>query len=294
MFSVESAINYFVNRKFGFTAQLLPHLLSLQKIKDVTAEAPKELIEIEKYKKALRALPISELEIKYQQSVAQDAVQAKQNAIAEEKARFYNLQSANVDFVHWSKAAHWTLDEAIALSFGKEPEEVNWKKIEPLKNKTLFAKNYAKRRDLALRAACWKRFDGVLPPLDFLNWANELKIELPAKMIEEVSKIGGSSVDWHKMYLAKKAECDSLQTKVNEKTEPKQKKESTRKTENLLQVLAGVAIYAYGYKPELEKSTAPKEISDALSALGKKIDQKTVRTWLKEGIELLPANPHSD
>ena len=27
----------------------------------------------------------------------------------------------------------WTLDEAIALSFGKEPSQVNWAKVEGLK-----------------------------------------------------------------------------------------------------------------------------------------------------------------
>jgi hypothetical protein len=37
----------------------------------------------------------------------------------EEQALFFNQPQAAADYVHWSKMAHWTLDEAIALSFWK-------------------------------------------------------------------------------------------------------------------------------------------------------------------------------
>ena len=45
-------------------------------------------------------------------------------AAREEKERFFNLPSADADFPHWSKVAHWFLGEAVALSFGKAPERV--------------------------------------------------------------------------------------------------------------------------------------------------------------------------
>jgi hypothetical protein len=50
----------------------------------------------------------------------------------EEGERFFNRPHANADFDHWSKAAHWTLDEAIALSLGKAPEVAGGKNFAAL------------------------------------------------------------------------------------------------------------------------------------------------------------------
>jgi hypothetical protein len=66
--------------------------------------------------------------------LGEDVERAKQKVIREENERFYNLKFADADFVHWSKAAHWTIYEAIALSFGKEPKVVTWQKIELYKD----------------------------------------------------------------------------------------------------------------------------------------------------------------
>ncbi|OIQ76137.1 hypothetical protein GALL_421890 [mine drainage metagenome] len=76
--------------------------------------------------------------------------------------------------------------------------------------------------------------------------------------------------------------------------EPTSKPESTRKTENLLQALTCIAIDAYGYDPKSGKSTAPSDIASALDFLGKPVNPKTIRGWLKEGADLLPPIPHKD
>ena len=73
-----------------------------------------------------------------------------------------------------------------------------------------------------------------------------------------------------------------------------EKPESTRKTENLLRTLAAVAIDAYGYNPKSAKSTVPQEIADAISEQGVNIDAKTIRNWLKEGMENLPTKREKD
>jgi hypothetical protein len=70
----------------------------------------------------------------------------------QEKERFFNQPRPRADIRHWSKAAHWTLDEAIALSFGKAPEVVKWEKIQPFLQISQFAFQYGRVRDLALRA----------------------------------------------------------------------------------------------------------------------------------------------
>ena len=75
----------------------------------------------------------------------------------EEYERIFYQAHADADFEHWSKAAYWTLDEAVALSFGKSPEIVNWKVVEPDQEVSRFARRYALLRDLAQRAKAVER-----------------------------------------------------------------------------------------------------------------------------------------
>jgi hypothetical protein len=280
MFSVDAAVNYFVQKRYGFRSLAYPAMASMDK--DKTSENHKKLAEFEAFKNELKAMPVNELEQLYNQTKAQDTLQEKLKAVKDEKAQFYNQPYANADFVHWSKAAHWTLDEAVALSFGKEPDQVNWEKLEPLKDKSTFAKNFAKRRDLALRATHWKRFGNTIPPAVFIDWAKELKIELPEALLNAVSEMGMVAVNWHEKFLKLKAEFDTRQ---------KQPSENTQKTDNLLKAIACIAFDAYGYDPKSAKSTVAKDISEALKKHGQSMDPKTIRAWLKNGIELLPRKP---
>lgn len=277
MASTETIISYLVSRKFGSTAILAPALANFDKTQN--SENSKKVAEIEEYKSTLRNIQSNDLLVLYNEELAK-----------QEKERFYNQRYANADFMHWAKAAHWTLDEAIALSFGKEPAIVTWKEIEKLKGQTAFATSFAKRRDLAFRATHWKKFGDTIPPVIFISWAKEINIELPKALIEEVTKIGGSATNWHEQYLKVKADYDVLAAHPTNTQKP----ESTRKTNNVLQAFTAIAIDAYGYDPKAEKSTAPQDIANALEKLGAVGNPKTIRSWLKEGAELLPSNRYKD
>lgn len=293
MNSIDAVIDYFVAKKFGAViASLTTALASFEKSKD--GYNSKQLLEIEEYKLTLRNMPISELLTLHNRALAEDAQRTRQNAINEEKTRFYNLQSANADFVHWSKAAHWTIDEAIALSFGKEPDKVTWKKIEPLKDKTSFANTFAKRRDLAMRATRWKQFANTIPPVIFIDWAKQLKIELPPELLSELANIGCTATNWRERYNTLKTAHDDSAKQLLQKPENILKPESARKVDNLLQAITCIAIDSYRYDPKQEKSNVPQQMSDDISKSGKTIDTKTIRGWLKEGLALLPAKPHKD
>jgi len=41
----------------------------------------------------------------------------------------FRQSTSDADFDRWSKASHWSLDEAIALSLGRAPEIVSWGKL---------------------------------------------------------------------------------------------------------------------------------------------------------------------
>ena len=58
----------------------------------------------------------------------------KKKLAEEDQERFFNQPSADADFDYWSKMAHWTLDEAVALSFGKSPAVVNKKSLSSTAN----------------------------------------------------------------------------------------------------------------------------------------------------------------
>ncbi len=65
-----------------------------------------------------------------------------------------------------------------------------------------------------------------------------------------------------------------------------------RERETLLKLVIGMAIKGYSHDPAALKSTAPKEITDDLAALGISIDTDTVRKYLKEAANtVLPAKP---
>jgi hypothetical protein len=128
----------------------------------------------------------------------------------EERERFLNQPFARADFNHWSKAAHWTLDEAVALSLGKAPEQVNWEKVKPLVHISAFAFQYQRRRDLALRAKLWKQlFDPVLPGF-FLAWAKRTDLEMSPDLEAAVTARGILVADWKTHYEDLKANYDEI------------------------------------------------------------------------------------
>lgn len=207
-------IEYLVNRKFPGSNAPPPinPLSSRSSGGSYNYEAyQKRIADIKTYKDELFKKTQNEVKGLYDEEYEKEVNAIQLKIKLEEQSRFFNQSYANADYVHWSKAAHWTLDEAIALSFGKSPAIVSWKTVEPLTKVSFFANDYAKRRDLALRALPWKKlFDPMLPTI-FISWANELDIELPTDLISNVEKKLGIAINWHNEYKKLKAAYDVLQ-----------------------------------------------------------------------------------
>jgi hypothetical protein len=71
-----------------------------------------------KYRSELENLPIDQLQSLYESEQANSLADMQR----EEDARFFNQPHAKADFDYWSKAEHWSLDEAVALIMGKAPK----------------------------------------------------------------------------------------------------------------------------------------------------------------------------
>ena len=168
-------IEYLVVRRFPFANALRgpPSLLSMAG-GNAYADRQSGLPEIETYKEELRNKRPAELQKLYDEELAKEAAEQIALAESEEQSRFFNQPYAKADVGHWSKTAYWTLDEAIALSLGKAPEQVTSETTKPFVDVSPFAHQYWRRRDLALRAAASKQLSDsdVARPLFGVGQAN--------------------------------------------------------------------------------------------------------------------------
>ncbi len=272
------------------------------------------------YEAELSAMPTEELDTLYKAELATAYAEAEAERQLEEKSRFFNWPTANADFDHWSKAAYWTLDEAVALAFGREPRVVNWDTIKAHVQISGFAGSYSALRDLTLRAqAAQQLYDPVIPGF-FLGWAKRNDIAYPPELEAKVVERGNHVGDWRSLYDDLKRvtdeqaealkriilqrdqtitelgiERDGLLARLAE-DEKLTRTESLggKERESALKLIIGMAVAGYSYNPRAKRNDATADIVDDLDRLGIHLDSDTVRKWLKEGRALLPPETEED
>lgn len=153
-----------------------------------THDWPKLPEDAESYREKLAAMPQEELDRLYQEELQKQWEE-------EDKARFFNKPSAKADFDYWSKMSEWSMEEAVVLSFGKNPEVVTWPRIEKvLPHTSPFVQKCLKLKELATRAKKAKHFiDAVISmpadpilPHKFVNWMQANKLDFPQELAEKV------------------------------------------------------------------------------------------------------------
>jgi hypothetical protein len=167
----------------------------------------------ERYRIELGLLPPEELQALVDRENEKVNAEWQAKFEEEERQRSFNQPYAVADFDYWSRMAHWTLDEALALSFGKAPEVVSWKVVQPHIQVSQFAWNYARRRELAVRALQWEQlYDPVFPGI-FITWAKRMQIEFPPELEVAVAANGQVIEDWKSLY-------DKLNASIDERIAP--------------------------------------------------------------------------
>ena len=164
---------------------------------------------IQDYRKELKAKSPEEIDSLFIAENIKAIEETRLKAEQEEQALYFNAPQASADFDHWSKTKHWTIDEAVALSFAKAPELVNWRALNNSSNPKVVNSNlcrqYKRIYDLAIRAATWNElFDPVLPGI-FIAWARRLDIPFPKELEEKVIARGGNIADWKTLYESSEA-----------------------------------------------------------------------------------------
>jgi hypothetical protein len=256
------------------------------------------IAKIDAYEAELKRLTSDQILSLVERERTRMALLVEEKAKREEQERFFNLPGASADYSHWSRSSYWSLDEAVALSFGRAPELVNWKTVQPYARVSPFAFAYGRLRDLVLRAQTMGQlFDPALPGF-YLAWARRNDIAYPIELENRIKAMGILVADW-------KTRCDDLEKhflsereaaaaqlartasqleavaaenaklrrlvpdqdlgKASEKTAGRPL--ATRERESLLKLVIGMAMKGYSYDPDASRSPSTAEIATDLDQL---------------------------
>lgn len=183
----ESVADYLLRRKFG--------ALVLSEQRFVRVRGKGSTGEAERLERELQPLWLYRGELRGKSPAELAALEAQEMANEE-----VELFGARADLAHWSKMADWTLEQALALSFERNPGVVNWTSVAPHVWWSKFAQEYSRVRDRALSHVRWHQlFDPVLPAI-YLAWAKRDGFGVSAELVRLVEGRGLIVADWKDLY----------------------------------------------------------------------------------------------
>lgn len=148
------------------------------------------------YRTELHALPKVELQTLFEKARAAEAEQTRIAAEATEEARAFNSPEARADFKYWASMSYWTIDEAVALSFDRNPKVASWDAMNPFLRISPFVQRFVEKREIALRAkAMGQLWERTIPNI-LIAWAQRMGFELPQDLVAEVIARGIVVADW--------------------------------------------------------------------------------------------------
>ena len=196
------------------------------------------------------------------------------------------------DFQHWAKTPHWTAHEAVALSLGAEPEDIQDEYSDrksgmlPRGRNDDWESKFFKRRDLLDRCQQEEVFGGCfaskrLNPRAFLLWAEKLGIECAPELIEAVN--------------SQPALKNSLDEHPKKPHEPEEERGSakTRKLKTREMIIAAWA-RGLGFDPNKHNNAIGKMLK-AIEKGDGTISEQSLRDIVNDGWDSLspPARPLS-
>jgi len=241
------------------------------------------LTETNAYRKYLRDLPEAEFAELYKKEKL--ARQTRQDARQEafDRHRFFNEPEAVADFEYWAACAAWTVEEAVALSFGKEPSVVNSETIvkEVKSAPSPFARTFERQKRLVLRAIAAGDLADPLVPTTFLEWAHNNSLCLPPQLVEFVRP---NLTMWKDRCQKLEDELQSLRSQLDS---AKIRELSTREKHTLQKMVLTMALAKFGYDPKKRNSAAKMIASFSKGFEGLSLCEETAKDWLDEAVREL-------
>ena len=307
------------------------------------AELQKRARELDAYQRHLSSIPSGQLRSEYEKTVQvhQRGIKeppqsyqarlarlmapqraANEQAAKEEQGRIWNEPGAEIEIAHWSRAAVWTLEEATALSLGKDPRVARWLVVRSHWATSPFAQRYIARRDLLLRAKMIGAVSDPDYPTRFLVWlkkadlgvSDELWTEthtwsprprpgnrppsagepvgsqqrLPAYDVGLADAHDAVGADLERQCAAQRDRIKELELELA--AAQKLKRSSDPKVvDSLRKLVIGMACGRYKFDASKPRNDATGRICTDLTKLGISLDDETVLARLRECWELLPA-----
>lgn len=229
--------------------------------------------ELEAYRAELQSLEDDQLEDLVNQELEREAQQHDQ-----EPTRFFHQPDAVADFHYWGWLPLWTLEEAIALTCGRDPAVVTWAEVEHHVGASLFATRFCNLRRFVLRAGEAGQLTDPVPPEAYVVWAKAKGILLPTKLKTSIgtSQHEGDRKGRNEQLTATTSTLNCIQAA--------DKPLGTRERKTFLRLILGMAIVAYGPDCLASRSPTAKEIAKDLRERDIPLDEDTVRAKLKEAI----------
>lgn len=270
------------------------------------------------YRKALITISERELYViaeEVEREITEELGQTESRRIiatreTEEASQFYNQPEADADFEAWARTPFWSITEAVALSFGKDPEVVNWRTVQAIETASEFAKQFKARHRIFYRAALAKVLGEAMSPRMFLGWTEWTRFNIPQALVAAIQQFSlGVNVsdqmdETNLPLLAQKeaeialllqriAELEEIMSTKDENPEfltPSQKAGATKRDNSLMKLIITMAVCGYYYDPNSEYNKVIPEICSDADLLGLKIDVGTVRKYVNLSRQLLPKN----
>ena len=271
-------IAYLVRRRFG-DAELTGPVSGL--LEDEEETQTQLYAAIETYRAELQVLEEEQLFARAYQEREKEAHELKE---LEEQTPFYNRQNAQADFKYWAKVPLWTLDEAVALSFGKNPFLVTWSAVEEYADTSSFAAGFANLRHLVLRAKEAQQLPELVSPDAYIAWAKANNVAFPRELEESVNAFSGQEPDYKALFEETKLQLASATDEVA-RLKAADKPLGGKERNTYHKLLLGLAVACYKYDPSALRSTTAKAIVEDLACLNISIDEDTVREKLREAAE---------
>lgn len=229
-----------------------------------------------------------------------DAARAETEAAKREAAHPFNSVSFTAGketYDYWAKAAYWNVEEAIALSIGRDPRKLTAKAVSGDRKSSRTGAGFTNLLELATRAIRAKQLRWINTPGFFIAWAKRNRIDVPAELEAAVRDHGHQVADWKTAYDKEKARADVAEAALEEHRSDTKTHSAPRSStdgltlkerESLLKMVIVMAVDGYGYDPAAARSPTAKEIASHMATFGLPLDEDTVRKYLKEARELLP------
>ena len=176
-------IDTLVNKKFPNLTLAESHSFhpsASNEKRDNDSQRP-DYVDARKYQIDLWSLLPADLWALYQQEYPGDYSPQDDELQEFDGGWFFDQPRAQALMSYWVKAAYWTPDEAVALSFLKAPNVVNEKSLEIHRDKANFAIEYFERKELVDRAIFMEVLSNPIQPQAFVEWAIDKNIHPPGK-----------------------------------------------------------------------------------------------------------------